>query len=96
MVCDLTEESLFILNILYKNRSVRSNRGYNSEKLKGLFNKKFSGRDHLSFKDSIKILKNSGYITVIKKKDDKFYISNIKDVVLALSYHGYIPYDTFD
>lgn len=95
MVCDLTEETLFILNILYKNRNFRSDRGYHSEKLKGLFNKKFPGRDHLSYKEAIKILKNSGYIAVIKKKDEKYYISNMKEVIVALTDHGYIPYDAF-
>jgi hypothetical protein len=34
-------------------------------------------------------LKNQGYITSIKKKDEKFYISDFKKAVRALSAHDY-------
>lgn len=89
MSCGLTEETLFILNLLYKRRSVRSDKGYHSEKLKKLYIKKFPGRDHLSFKKALKILLNEGYITKIAKKEDKYYISNINMAVSALENHGY-------
>lgn len=62
--------------------------------MKRLFERRFPERDRLVFRDAVKILKNSGYITVIKK-EEKYYISNIKDTVLALADHGYIPYDPF-
>ncbi|EJG07374.1 hypothetical protein Metli_1423 [Methanofollis liminatans DSM 4140] len=89
MSCGLTEETLFILNILYKNRNLRSDRGYHSEKLNKLYTKKFSGRDHPSFKDAIKVLLKKGYITTIKKKEDKYYISDINKAQLALYTHGF-------
>ncbi|QSZ67000.1 hypothetical protein RJ40_05570 [Methanofollis aquaemaris] len=89
MSSELTEETLFILNLLYKRRSVRSDRGYHSEMLKKLYLKKFPGRDHLSFKKALKILLNEGYITKIAKKEDKYYISNISKAVSALENHGY-------
>jgi hypothetical protein len=88
-----SEETLFILKVLYKGRNISPSRGFHSEKLRGLYNKKFPNREALSFKDAIKNLKNSGYITVIKKKEDKYYISNITEVNLILQSHGYISND---
>jgi hypothetical protein len=89
MSCELTEETLFILNILDKNRNFKSSSGYHSEKLKHLYIKKFPDRDYLSFKDAIKILLEEGYITKIKKKEDKYYISDINKAKLALYNHGF-------
>ncbi len=88
-----SEETLFILKVLYKRRNISPNRGFHSEKLRGLYNKKFPNRDDLSFKDAIKFLRNSGYITVVKKKEDKYYISNITEVNLILRSHGCISED---
>lgn len=95
MVCNFTEETLFILNILYKNRCLSSDKGYHSKKLKKIYIKKFSDKNHLSLKGALKDLKNAGYITVIKKDDDKYYISNIKETILILHSFGYIPSDSF-
>ncbi|NVO66938.1 hypothetical protein HWN36_06365 [Methanofollis tationis] len=89
MSCGLTEETLFILNILDKNRNFKSASGYHSEKLKHLYIRKFPGPDCLSFKDAIKILLKEGYITKIKKKEDKYYISDINNAKLALHNHGF-------
>jgi len=88
-----SKETLFILNVLYKRRNISPNRGFHSEKLRGLYSKKFPNREDLSFKDAIKTLRNSGYITVIKKKEDKYYVSNITEVILMLRSHGYISDD---
>jgi len=89
MACELPEESLFILNILYKNRNFAINRGYHSDKLSTLYSRKFKGNEFLKFKEAIKRLLNDGYITLIKKKEDKYYISDMKKAVFALTSHGY-------
>jgi len=44
MSCELTEESLFILNLLYKRRSVNRDKGYHSELLRKLYGNKFPGQ----------------------------------------------------
>ena len=90
MSCELPEETLFILKILYTGRCLSSNRGYHSEKLNKLYQKKYPHKGHLSFKSAIQTLLNQGYITKIRKKKDKYYISDIKKANLALITHGYI------
>lgn len=93
MSYEITEEALFILNILYKRRNLRSDRGYHSEKLNKIYIKKFSDREHPSFKDAIKILLKEGYITKIRKKEDKYYISDRNKAIQTLQSHGYITLD---
>lgn len=93
MVFQFSEEALFILNVLYKRRNLSPNRGFHSEKLSALYNKKFPERRYLPYKDAIKHLKNTGYITVIKKREDRFYISDINGAINALRSHGYISDD---
>ncbi|MDO8871195.1 MAG: hypothetical protein Q7V05_00480 [Methanoregula sp.] len=85
MVCDLTDGELFILNVLYTNRNFKQEAGYNSEKLKKNFSKKYNQ----NFDKAVKNLKNQGYITPIRKKDEKFYISDFKKAVAALAAHGF-------
>jgi len=84
MSCGLSKDALYILNILYTNRCFASNRGYNSNKLSHICDKKLSS----NFKNAIKELKN-GYITPIRKKDLKYYISDIKIAIIAPNSHGY-------
>ncbi|MCQ1537769.1 hypothetical protein FTO68_02015 [Methanocalculus taiwanensis] len=93
MVIQFSEEALFILNVLYKRRNLSPHRGFHSEKLRDLYNKRFPEKRYLPYKDAIKNLKNAGYITVIKKAEDKFYISNINGAIKALRSHGYISDD---
>lgn len=84
MSCNLSERALFILYVLYSNKCLRNNRGYNSKKLSSIYNRKFS----YDFKEAIReILGN--YITPIKKKDTKYYISNIPSTMFALDSHGF-------
>jgi hypothetical protein len=85
MPCDLSDDELFILNILYKRRNLRSDRGHHCKNLEGLYRKKFSS----NFDDAIKNLLNKGYIAQIKKKEIKYYISNQKLMSFALNSHGY-------
>ena len=85
MSCDLSEDELFILNTLYKNRCLAKDRGFHSKKLEHLYIKKFSS----NFEKSIKNLMKKGYIAPIKKKELKYYISDIKITSFALDRHGY-------
>lgn len=85
MTCGLNEEELFILNLLYKNRCLRSDRGFSSKKLADLFRKKFGK----SSEAPIKMLKNKQYIGVVKKASEKYYISDIPKTLHDLSQHGY-------
>lgn len=86
MCCQLSEEELFILDMLYQGRSLASNRGKNYEFIKKIYTKKQFTKD---FDDAIKTLLNEGYITQIRKKDIKFFISNMNQATLALSAHGF-------
>ena len=85
MTCGLGDEELFILNLLYKNRCLRSNRGYSSKKLADLFKKKFNKK----IDDAIKRLKNEQYIGTIKKTPEKYYIGNIPKALHALGQHDF-------
>lgn len=86
MCCQLSEEELFILDMLYQGRSLASNRGKNYEFIKKIYAKKRFTKD---FDDAIKTLLNRGYITQIRKKDIKFFISNKNQATLALFSHGF-------
>lgn len=86
MTCGLSDEELFILNVLYSNRCMRANRGYNSRKLAHLFGYKYNNK----YRDKIvKSLVNERYITTIKKKDIKYYISDVPRTFFAPGEHGY-------
>ena len=87
MSCGLSDGELFILNFLYKNRNLASNRGQHCKKLEDIFNRKFSPRP--KFEKAIKTLLNKGYIAQIRKKDIKYYISDIKMTSFALGSHDY-------
>lgn len=93
MPCELTEEALFIVKLLYKRRSVSSDKGYNSELLRKLYNNKFPSREYSPFKKSIKVLLNEGYIAKIPKSKEKYYISDINRAIQTLVNHGYITPD---
>lgn len=84
MSCGLSDDELFILNLLYTNRCLAKDRGFHSKKLEHLYIKKFSS----NFKRAIKNLLK-GYITPIKKQELKYYISDIKMMSFALDKHGY-------
>ena len=87
MSCGLSDAELFILNFLYKNRNLASNRGQHCKKLEDIFNRKFSPRP--KFEKTIKTLLNKGYIAQIRKKEIKYYISDIKMTSFALESHDY-------
>jgi hypothetical protein len=72
--------------MLYQGRCLASNRGKNSEFIKKIYTKKQFSMD---FNDAIHTLLNEGYITQIRKKDTKYYISNINKATAALSVHGF-------
>lgn len=85
MSCGLSDDELFILNLLYKKRCLAKDRGFHSKKLEDLYIKKFSS----NFERAIKNLLNHGYIAPIKKQDLKYYISDMKKMSIALGSHGY-------
>ena len=85
MSCSLSFDALLVLNILYSNRCFRDNRGYNSKKLDKILTKKISAK----YEDVIKELISHGYITQIKKKDIKYFISDIPKAIYALDSHGF-------
>ena len=87
MSCGLSDNELFILNFLYKHRNINSNRGQHCKKLEGIFNINFSPRP--KFEKAIKTLLNKGYITKIRKKEIKYYISDRKNAIIALGSHGF-------
>lgn len=89
MVCDLSDEALFILNYLYCNRNLGQSRGQNSKKIAKDFKKQFNCRNNRLFDDTIRLLQNAGYITAINKKIIKYYISDRKMAFTALDDHGY-------
>ena len=85
MTCDLGDEELFILNLLYSKRNLKSDAGYHSDKLNNLFRKKFN-KDS---KASVKRLVNDGYLSPIGKSPPKYYICDIPKALSALDQHGY-------
>lgn len=85
MTCGLSDEELFILDLLYSNRNLRSNRGYHSDKLNKLFQKRF-GEDT---EYALRRLINAGYISKIGKSPPKYFIDNIPKAFFALGQHGY-------
>lgn len=93
MSCGLAEETLFILKRLHTSRNFSSDKGFHSEKLKNLYNKKYPGRGYLSFDNSIKKLLNDGYITRIRKSEIKYFISDPTKAISALIEHEVITPD---
>jgi hypothetical protein len=87
MSCGLSDGELFVLNYMYTKRNFASNKGQHCKKLEDIFNKKFSPRP--KFEKAIKTLLNKGYITQIRKKEIKYYISNRKMTIIALGSHDY-------
>ena len=85
MTCGLSLDELFILNILYKNRCLKTSAGYHCKKLEHLYIKKYQSK----FDKVMKKLQTKGYITSIKKKEPKYYISDLKSAIFALDAHDY-------
>jgi hypothetical protein len=85
MSCGLSEDALLALNILYHNRCFRTDRGYNSKKLENILSKKTTS----NFGDIVKELLDGRYIAPIKKKDMKYYISDMQKAIFALDLHSF-------
>ncbi|MDD2297921.1 MAG: hypothetical protein PHX79_08925 [Sphaerochaetaceae bacterium] len=85
MVCGLGIEELVILNTLYGNRCVRSNRSFNFGQVASAFRAKFKKDPN----DLAKGLIKKGYLASVPKKDTKYYISDLPRTCYALSQHGY-------
>lgn len=87
MSCGLSDDKLFILYFLYTHKNLASNKGQHCKKLEGEFNRKYSPKP--KFDKAIKALLNKGYIAQIRKKEIKYYISDIKLTFFALGSHDY-------
>lgn len=85
MTCGLSDNELFILNLLYKRRNLKPSAGLNSKLMRKIYVQKFSD----DFEDVIRNLINTGYVGPIKKKDMKYYISDIPKTIVALKLHEY-------
>lgn len=85
MTCGLSDNELFILNMLYKRRNLKSNAGLNSKLMCKIYVKKFPD----NFEDVIRNLIHTGYVGPIKKKDMKYYIYDIPKTIAALKIHGH-------
>lgn len=85
MSCGLSFDALLVLNILYSNRCFRDDRGYNSKKLERILTNKVSS----NYEDVIKELLGHGYITKIRKKDLKYFISDMPKAIYALDSHEF-------
>ena len=83
MTCSLSEDEIDFLYVLYSRHCIRSNRSMNIGLLKRIFVKRDFEVD-----DVVRKLSNEGYITKVPKSNDKYYISNFKKAVRALSEHG--------
>jgi|GEM_PF-543265 hypothetical protein len=85
MVCGLSDEELFILNLLYSRRCFKSSSGFHSDKLTRLFRRKFNTNDSFY----VKLLRNEGYLAAIGKSPVKYYIANMRETAKVLGRHGY-------
>ena len=85
MTCGLEPEELHILNVLYGHRCVSEKHSYNLKQISNAFFRKY-GKDPNDVADG---LAGKGYIALWKKKDKKYYISNIPKAMHALGEHNY-------
>ena len=85
MACGLGEEELFILNVLYVNRNFTDKSSFNLRQISSAFRKKFNKDPE----DIAKKLLNKGYLAAKRKKDIKYYITNMPMTAHVLSLHGY-------
>ena len=85
MTCGLIAEELFILNVLYQHRCVNSKRSKNLGEIANAFRAKFNRNPE----DVVKDLVSKGYVAPIRKKDIKYYISDMEKACNTLNRHGY-------
>jgi hypothetical protein len=91
MTCGCTEFEIFILDKLWVGRNLRANRGHHIKKLKNSFQLEFreiTNNPNKQFDDSIQRLKNQGIVTQVRKKEIKFWISDITMARKYLQQHG--------
>lgn len=85
MVCNLEKDELFILNVLYINRCVRSNRSFNLGQIAKQSRAKFNEDPE----DAAKGLQRKCYIAPVPKNDTKYYISDLPMACYEFNQHGY-------
>jgi len=101
MPCGLSDDELFILHNLYSSRCVSSSRSKNLKLLEGIYKHRTNDlkrkmQEHeieeREIEDLDRIIHNlvmTGYIAPIKKKDPKYYISDLGKAMHALCEHRY-------
>ena len=85
MTCGLADGELFILNVLYVNRCFTDKASFNLGIIASAFRAKFD----VDPGDSAKDLMSKGYISQKRKKDIKYYISDMSITGFALGQHNF-------
>ena len=85
MTCGLNDEELFVLNLLYTKRCLKRSGGFHRDKLTTLFCRRFES----DVADTIKNLRNLGYLGAVGKSPPKYYIADIPRTFNALGNHGF-------
>jgi hypothetical protein len=89
MACGLAEEELEILNILRMNYSFSRNKSFDLRHIAKAYRDRFK-KNSADIADQ---LRKNGYITLLSKRDGKYYISNLEAAFYALGEHGYVSPD---
>lgn len=83
MACGLADEEIFILNALYHHRCINSNHSKNL----GEIEKAFKAQFNIDLERFIVNLTSLGYITPKRKKDIKYFISDVPMTCTAINRH---------
>lgn len=86
MACGLVEEELEILNILRVNCNYSRNKSFDLRHIAKAYRDRFKTNSA----DIADQLRKKGYITLLSKRDGKYYVSNLEGTFYALGEHGYI------
>jgi hypothetical protein len=86
MTCGLVIEELEILNILRVHFSFSRNKSFNLNHISKAYMTRFK-KNPVDIADQ---LRKKGYITLLSKREGKYYISDLEATFHALSEHEYI------
>ncbi|MGV8175105.1 MAG: hypothetical protein ACP5OU_05330 [Methanothrix sp.] len=85
MACGLTDAELFLLNVMRNGRNFNDKASYNPKQIASQCRDKY-GEDP---NDVAQRLVSKDYLAPKRKKDIKYWISNLPKTYNALSQHGY-------
>jgi len=89
MACGFVIEELEILNILRTHFSFSRNKSFDLNHIAKAYLDRFK-KNPVDIADQ---LRKKGYITLLSKKDGKYYISNLEATFYALGEHEYVAPD---